>query len=463
MRELPFKTRPSHDKGIFVLKAVRQSLAPDCISGGKVSMLSAMRKADRCLLALVLLSSCVCIGEERMHGNKAARIEELVARYKEYGYLNGAVLVGENGKVIYAKGVGNANMETHTANTPHTRFGIASLTKQFTAVLVLQQVDEGQLKLDGKVADYLPWYCKDTGNKMTVEELLHHTSGLPGDFDQPEFSDSPEAARHSEPLAFAQASCQPTLASFPGTKWEYSNCGYNLLGLILENVTRKSFGDLLRERLLDPLGLKDTGMNRNDLAQSGGASGYKRHAGPRYTPGPYLDQSHFYAAGAMYSTVEDLFRWDEALTHSNLFSSQMREQIFKPGLNNWAYGWFVTRIPPGEPGALSLRAEMRGDMPGNFFSWIIRYPEQDAVVIVLRNGYGSTEHFEENLQAILFDQRVGMPWRSPKDVVVGAWLKTAGWVAAHAILTALVLVAILAGFWQWAHLRKRGAQGVTHH
>ncbi len=417
-----------------------------------------MRKQGGCLLAVVLLSSFFCFGDEPAPGNKAARIQELVARYHDYGYLNGAVLVAEHGKVIQAQGVGDANMESHTPNTPHTRFGIASLTKQFTAVLVLQQVDEGHLKLDGKLSDYLPWYRKDTGANITIEQLLHHTSGLPGDFDKPEFSDSPEAARHSEPLAFVQHSCQPALSSEPGTKWQYSNCGYNLFGLVLENVTQKSFGDLLRERLLEPLGLQDTGMNRNDLAQSGGASGYKRHAGPRYTPGPYLDQSHFYAAGAMYSTIEDLFRWNEALTHSTLISSQMREQIFKPGLNNRAYGWFVSRIPPGEPGALNLRAEMRGDMPGNFFSWIIRYPEQHAVIIVLRNGYGSTEHFEENLQAILFDAQTRMPWRSPKDVVASAWLKTAGWVTAHALVTALVLLALLAALWQWTYQRKRGTK-----
>jgi CubicO group peptidase (beta-lactamase class C family) len=124
----------------------------------------------------------------------AARIENLVSRYAEYGYLNGTVLLAGHGTVIYAKGIGYANMQSHTPNTPQTKFGIASVTKQFTAVLVLQQVAEGRIRRYGKISDYLAWYRKDTGSRMTIEQVLHHTAGLPPDFELPEFSDS-EAAK----------------------------------------------------------------------------------------------------------------------------------------------------------------------------------------------------------------------------------------------------------------------------
>jgi CubicO group peptidase (beta-lactamase class C family) len=352
---------------------------------------------------LILLGARLYSATEIPPGNKAERIDELVARYAKYRYMNGAILVAEHGKVIYKKGIGDADMERHTPNTPQTKFGIASITKQFTAVLVLQQVAEGRIRLDAKVSDYLPWYRKDTGERMTIEQVLHHTSGLPPDFDSPEFSQSEAASRHYEPQAFAEKYCQQERASEPGTKWDYSNCGYDLLGLILERVTGKSFGELLRERLLDPLGMKDSGMDRNDLAQLGGALGYLRHAGPRYTPGPYEDRGHIFVAGAMYSTVEDLFRWNQALSEDGVLPKDIRDQVFKPGMNNWAYGWFVTKIPPDEPGAGSTMAEMRGDLPGNYFSWVLRYPEYGDVIVVLRNVYGSTERLEGNLQAILFD------------------------------------------------------------
>jgi CubicO group peptidase (beta-lactamase class C family) len=412
-------------------------------------------------MPLVLLAPTLCGATEVPPTSKAARIDALVSRYERYGYLNGAVLVAEHGKVIYEKGIGNANVELDTPNTPQTKFSIASITKQFTAVLVLQQAEEGRIRLDARVSDTLPWYRRDTGERMTIEELLHHTSGLPPDFDTPEFSDSKAASQFYEPQAFAAKFCQPNLSSEPGTKWDYSNCGYVLLGLILERITGQRFGVLLRQRLLAPLGMKDSGMDRNDVAQLGGAAGYVRHAGPRYTPGPYIDRSHIFSAGAMYSTVEDLFRWSQALSGDVLLPKEIRDQVFRPGLNNWSYGWFVTRIPPGMPGAGSTLEEMRGDMPGNYFSWILRYPEQDDVIIVLRNGYGSTEHLEGNLQAILFDQEPHLPTRSPKDVVARAWQVPGAWVNSHRGFSVFVVLFAAVGTWQIARRRRR--IGVSNH
>jgi CubicO group peptidase (beta-lactamase class C family) len=405
-------------------------------------------------LVFVLLAGAISLSNQIPSANKAARIETLVARYDQFGYINGTVLVADQGKIIYARGLGYANFESQIPNTPQTKFGIASITKQFTALLVLQLAEEGKIHLDDPVSAYLPWYRKDTGARMNIEQLLRHTSGLPPDYDSPEFSESAEAARRYEPQPFAQKFCQPNLASAPGTRWDYSNCGYVLLGLVLEQVTGKPFDDLLHDRLLVPLALNDTGIDRNDLAQRGGASGYVRHAGPRYTPGPYIDRSHIFAAGAMYSTVEDLLRWNQALSGSPLISARLRDRIFQPGMHDWAYGWFVAKIPAGEPGAGHMRAEMRGDMPGNFFAWIIRYPEQDAAIIVLRNGYGSTENLEGNLQAILFDAEPHWPHRSPKDLFARAWQVPLGWAHSHPALAAILSVLALIAIWQIA--RRRG-------
>jgi CubicO group peptidase (beta-lactamase class C family) len=384
-----------------------------------------MRRAVASLLLtaagpLIAAATTNQAGENRL-SEKAVRMDAVVAHYRELGYLNGAVLVADGGKIIYESGVGEKNMESHAANTPNTKFGIASITKQFTAVLVLQEVEEGKLSLDEKVADLLQWYRKDTGSRMTVEELLHHTSGLPPDYASPEFSNTSAAGVFYEPEAFGKAFCQQDLVSEPGTKWNYSNCGYDLLGLILERVSGKSFAALLREKLLDPLGMRDTGIDHNDLERLGGAVGYLRHAGPRYTRGLYVDRSHFFSAGAMYSTVEDLFRWSQALSEGRYVSKQIREQVFKPGLNEWGYGWFVTKIPAGEPGSGSTGAEMRGDMPDNYFSWILMYPERGGVIVVLRNGYGSTERLEQNLQALLFDQEPKLPSSNAKDIAARVW------------------------------------------
>jgi CubicO group peptidase (beta-lactamase class C family) len=171
-------------------------------------ILSCVLRALSLALLLVFLPWGACAAGSDETSGKAARIDALVSRYEEYEYLNGAVLVAEHGKVVYDKGVGYANMESHTPNTPHTKFGIASITKQFAAVLVVQQVAEGKLRLGAKITEYLPRYRKDTGERMTIEQPLHHTSGLPADFDSPEFSDSEDASRHYTPQAFAEKFCR---------------------------------------------------------------------------------------------------------------------------------------------------------------------------------------------------------------------------------------------------------------
>ena len=114
-------------------------------------------------------------------------------------------------------------------------------------------------------------------------------------------------------------------------------------------------------------------------------------------------------------------------------------RVDAPGLNTWGYGWFVTTLPPGEAGAGSTQAEMRGDLPGNFFSWILLYPQRGGVIIVLRNGYGSTERLEQNLQAILFGEEPRWPSRNAKDVTARAWQIPAAWMNAHRVWSALLL------------------------
>ena len=119
--------------------------------------------------------------------DKVRQIDELMSLYHKYQQFNGSALVADNGKVIYKKGLGLANMEWNIPNEPDTKFRLGSITKQFTATLILQLVEQGKIKLDGKVSDYLPAYRKDTGARMTIHQLLSHTSGVPNYTAQPGF------------------------------------------------------------------------------------------------------------------------------------------------------------------------------------------------------------------------------------------------------------------------------------
>jgi hypothetical protein len=186
----------------------------------------------------------------------------------------------------------------------------------------------------------------------------------------------------------------------------------------------------------------DSGLDQNGLQLSNRALGYERKFGPTYVSGPHLDLTHVYSAGAMYSTTQDLFRWSEAMSSDVLFSKHIRDQIFAPGIGNWGYGWFITKVPQNVPGSGATLEEIRGDLPGNFFCSISRFPERNAVIIVLRNGYGSTERLEANLQTVLFDENPRVPWRKPADLFFSAIRASRESIHHHGVLILLFIVGL---------------------
>src|SRR6186713_2797513 len=178
--------------------------------------------------------------------SKANKIDNLLSLYHKYGQFNGSVLVADNGKVVYQKGLGLANMEWNIPNAPDTKFRLGSITKQFTSTLILQLVEQGKIKLDGKLTDYLPEYRKDTGDKVTIHQLLNHTSGIPSYTDQPGFLQ--DVSRNPYTVVdFVKKYTSGDLEFEPGSKFNYNNSGYFLLGAIIEKLTGKSYADVVRD------------------------------------------------------------------------------------------------------------------------------------------------------------------------------------------------------------------------
>src|SRR5436190_5055194 len=164
--------------------------------------------------------------------DKATKIDQLISLHNKYGQFNGSVLVADNGKIIYKKGFGLANMEWNIPNQPDTKFRLGSITKQFTATLILQLVEQGKIKLDGKLTDYLPDYRKDTGDRVTIHQLLNHTSGIPSYTDQPGFLQ--DVSRNPYTVAdFVKKYTSGDLEFEPGSKFSYNNSGYFLLAAFL--------------------------------------------------------------------------------------------------------------------------------------------------------------------------------------------------------------------------------------
>lgn len=351
--------------------------------------------------------------------DKSVKIDELMKLYQSYGQFNGAVLVAENGKVIYKKGFGLANMEWNIPNEPDTKFRLGSITKQFTAALILQLVEQGKIKLDGKLSEYLPDYRKDTGDKVTVHHLLTHTSGIPSYTNQPRFFE--DVSRNSFTVTdFVKKYASGDLEFEPGAKFSYNNSGYFLLGAIIEKVTGKSYEQVLRENIFDPLGMKNTGFDHFDTVLSKRASGYVKT--PKgYINAPYLDMSIPYAAGSLYSTVEDLYLWDRALYADKILSAKSKELMFKPNLSNYGYGFGIENVSFGDGAAKQTVPMISHDGGINGFNTIIVRLVGSQHLIVLLDNTSQGRYIggiSRNITNILYNQPSSQPKKSIAETIL---------------------------------------------
>lgn len=313
--------------------------------------------------------------------DKLQKIDELVQKYYDLGQINGAVLVAENGNIIYSKGIGYADVENKIPNNADTKFRLASITKQFTAALILQLVEKGKIKLDGKLSDYLPYYRKDIGEKITIHQILSHTAGLSNYTDNPKFMLSEDIKKKADPKEFIQKFCSDELIYEPSTNWAYSNSGFFILGAVIEEVTGKKYGEVLQENILIPLGMTNSGYENSDLAYENKAKGYE-NSPLGVVPARYIEMSIPFSAGSMYSTVNDMFKWDQALYGEQILKNETKEKMFTPVLNNYGYG-----IGVGEQEIAGVKRKIITHSGGifGFNTLITRFVEDKNTIIVLNN------------------------------------------------------------------------------
>jgi CubicO group peptidase (beta-lactamase class C family) len=344
--------------------------------------------------------------------DKAKKIDQLLSKYNEYGQFNGSALVSENGKVIFKKGYGSANMEWNIPTQPDTKFRLGSISKQFTAFLIIKLAEEGKLKLDVPISTYLPDYPKANGDKITIHHLLTHTSGTPNYTSAPNFFKEKSRNPYT-PEEFVKTFSSLPLEFTPGEKFNYSNSGYFLLGYIIEKISGKTYEQYLQEVILTPLKMTNTGYDHSDIILKNRAAGYEKQ-GRKIVNSAYLDMSIPYAAGSLYSTVEDLYLWDQALYTNKLLSQKSMDLLFKPyistgGDDSYGYGWFLEEVPNGDKAKLKI-IEHGGGING--FNTIISRVPADKNLVVLLNNTGGTilGEMNEGIRAILYNQ----PFNEPK-------------------------------------------------
>jgi CubicO group peptidase (beta-lactamase class C family) len=335
------------------------------------------------LVLVLLLAPHLILAQADDLKTTAAEIDRAMQARFAAGDFNGAVLVARQGRIMYEKGFGFANLEWDIPNDLNTKFEIGSMTKQFTALLILQFVNEGKIRLDGHLSDYLTYYRRDTGSRVTVHELLSHTAGIPNFISLPGFLDGPASRRSYSPKEFAQQYCSGDLEFEPGTKFAYSNSGYFLLGAILEQVSGMSYEQLLKDRIFTPLGMKNSGYAHSETVIPHRASGYERSKEGLHNA-RFYDMSIPFAAGALYSTVEDLYLSDQALYGERLLPARLRDLLFTPNLESYGYGWGVLVPEPGMPYAGESIA-MHGGAIFGFQSLIQRIPKHRELIVLLDN------------------------------------------------------------------------------
>ena len=367
-------------------------------------------------VAIIAFVATITIGFGQ---SKTTQLDDLLNKYTEYGQFQGSVLVADQGKVIYKKGFGMANMEWDIPNAPDTKHRLGSITKQFTAMLIMQLVAEGKLDLQTPISKYLPDYSKVNGNKITIHQLLNHTSGTPNYTSFPKFFK--EMSRNPyTPTEMLETFADSTLNFTPGERFAYSNSGYILLGAIIEKVTGKSYEMVLQEKIFDPLKMKDSGFDHHNVILKKRATGYEMK-GSIPENSPYIDMSTPYAAGSMYSTVEDLYLWDQALYTEKLLPKKYMDMMYEkyvPAFGEfYGYGWSVGSFPIGNTND-SIQIIGHGGGINGFNTLITRMPQEKSTVILLNNtGRAPLDDITIAINGILHGTTYDLPKQSLADLV----------------------------------------------
>ena len=371
-----------------------------------------MLKARKLFLSTILTVTCAALAtaQPRANSSEAKKIDSLMRLYHQAGQFNGVVLVRERDQVIYRKAFGYANFEWNVPNSPETRFRIGSLTKSFTTILTLQLIEQRKLKLDAKITEYLPNFSAKTGDRITVNQLLTHTSGLPDYNNVPEFFRLVHSGLLTEAEILKKVS-EYDLLFEPGTKFGYSNDGYRVLGAIIEKVAGRPYAEVLKERVLDVAGMRNSGYVNRTAIVSERATGYRKPLA-RLEIAPYYEAS---PASGMYSTLDDLSRWAQALDGESLLSSKSKALMWSISPYGNAYGWHVSKAADGQ----GVKIMSEGAVPG-FFARFVKLPNNKGTIILLTNIRGSTNflpQIEEGIANIFLGKTYELPKKSLAEVL----------------------------------------------
>jgi CubicO group peptidase (beta-lactamase class C family) len=364
-----------------------------------------LQQGYRICISLALVTLCVLSGVAQDVKTKAAlkSADEYIASQVAKGSFRGTVLVGMNGKIAFEKGYGLANEEWNIPNSPATEYRIFSMTKQFTGACILLLEERGLLNVQDPVSKYVS-DLPDSWQPITIHQLLTHTSGIPN------YTDMTPRAKEFDRLGatpremLGVAATKP-LEFKPGTKLIYSNTGYILLGMVIEKVSGLTYADFLKKNIFAPLGMEQSGYDDQSRILKNRASGYSTRDG-QVINADFGDMTVPCAAGSIYSTVEDIFRWNEALAvPGRLLTAHSLEQMFAVypettayGGQNYGYGVVIAH-------RFGKVLYYHGGGWNGFGSVLQQYPAERVCIVVLENtDHANPVDIGDHIASALFGQ-----------------------------------------------------------
>jgi len=346
-------------------------------------------------------------------------INELMTEYSNNEKFNGTILVKKGNQIIYEDAFGLANREWDLKNETDSKFLIGSLSKSFTALITLILVDEGLIDLNGTIGVYIPDYKNIGRDKVTVYQLLTHTSGLPdlgqlNDFSKKRIRWIYNSGQYIELINELDSIYNQNEG------FKYNNLGYNLLALICEKVTNMEFGELLNFKIFTPLGMTNTSLDKNLDIDKKRADGYEWHLLEGYMHPSYIENCQIKGLGGILTTVRDLDLYgEECFEKQKLMSDSLYKEMFTPHANSWqnyGYGWWITDRKINND---SLRIINHGGSIDGYKSYFTRVVNDSLTIIILRNSYMRTElgnidlyHITNQIINIVYNKKYSLPQKS---------------------------------------------------
>src|SRR6266404_3229417 len=368
-------------------------------------MNSSQVSITRILNWLLIICLCLQVGGNCLGQTKAARIDQLVHTLALRGQFSGGVLVAERGRIIYQRGFGKADIKHNIVFTPDTPVYLASLTKQFTAMAVMMLAEKHRLSYDDPLSKYFPEF-PSYARQINIRNLLNHTSGIP---DYVGLGVEHPGLTNREVLNALIRQDSPRFT--PGEKFEYSNSNYVLLGLIIEKLSNEPYWVFLKRHIFAPLGMNHTfTYDKTQPAIAGRARGYNRF-------GDDFDYDLLTHGEGIYSSVADMFKWDQALYTETLVKRSTLEEAFARGtlndgsLINYGFGWAISESD-GET------VYSHAGRYGGFNTYIKRFPKEQSTIIFLTNhDFKNMGAVGNALIGVLYDQPYTLPKLSVAELI----------------------------------------------